>query len=120
MYLIIYINLHIKEGGHSSPVVACWTSDHWAAGSNPLRGMFLIINKFHLIVPHACFAQFSLNNVQKRVIKQTSFHLTSKRHLNDDLVHQKLELYIECYERTKNLQAMNIHEGKASSSMNIP
>ena len=24
----------------SSPEVACWTSDHWVAGSNPLRGMF--------------------------------------------------------------------------------
>ena len=27
-------------GGHRIPVVACWTSDHWVADSNPLKGMF--------------------------------------------------------------------------------
>ena len=38
--------------------------DHWIAGSNPLRGMFH--RYFHLIVPCACLAQFSLNNVQNK------------------------------------------------------
>ena len=27
-------------GGRGSPEVVCWASDHWVAGSNPLRGMF--------------------------------------------------------------------------------
>ena len=30
------------SGGRRSPVVACWASDHWVAGSNPLRGSFVI------------------------------------------------------------------------------
>ena len=52
----------------SSPEIAYWTSDHWVADWNPLRGM---INRyFHLIVPCACLAQFNLNNVIKRGIKQ--------------------------------------------------
>ena len=28
--------------GRRSPAVACWASDHWVAGSNPLRGSFVI------------------------------------------------------------------------------
>ena len=32
----------IDHGGRRSPAVACWTSDHWVAGSNPLRGSFVI------------------------------------------------------------------------------
>ena len=28
------------RGGRSGPFVACWISDHWVAGSNPLRSMF--------------------------------------------------------------------------------
>ena len=28
------------EGGRRSPAVACWASDHWVDGSNPLRGKF--------------------------------------------------------------------------------
>ena len=27
-------------GGRRSPAVACWASDHWVVGSNPLRGKF--------------------------------------------------------------------------------
>ena len=38
-------------------------SDHWVAGSNPLRAMFH--HQLRLIVPCACLAQFSLNNVHK-------------------------------------------------------
>ena len=30
----------LDHGGRGTPAVACWTSDHWVAGSNPLRGMF--------------------------------------------------------------------------------
>ena len=29
-------------GGRRSPAVACWASDHWVVGSNPLRGSFII------------------------------------------------------------------------------
>ena len=50
-------------GGHSIPELACWTSDYWVAGSNPLRGVFR--QQFHLIVPCACWAQFSLHDVHK-------------------------------------------------------
>ena len=45
------------------------SEDHWVAGSNPPGGMFH--HYFHLIV---CLAQFSLNNVHKRGIKQHNFH----------------------------------------------
>ena len=31
---------HPQAGGRSCPGVVCWTSGHWAAGSNPPRGMF--------------------------------------------------------------------------------
>ena len=27
-------------GGRRSPAVACWGSDHWVDGSNPLKGKF--------------------------------------------------------------------------------
>ena len=32
----------VYEGGRRtcSPAVACWASDHWVDGSNPLRGKF--------------------------------------------------------------------------------
>ena len=33
-------NTYIFLGGRRSPAVACWASDHWVAGSNPLRGKF--------------------------------------------------------------------------------
>ena len=29
-----------RRGGRRSPAVASWTSDHWVASSNPLRGKF--------------------------------------------------------------------------------
>ena len=29
-----------NAGGRRSPAVACWSSDHWVASSNPLRGKF--------------------------------------------------------------------------------
>ena len=32
--------LVVPDGGRRSPEVACWTSDHWVASSNPLRGKF--------------------------------------------------------------------------------
>ena len=35
-----YIIYGYFECGRSRPAVACWTSDHWVAGSNPLKGMF--------------------------------------------------------------------------------
>ena len=30
----------VTGGGHRSPAVACWASDHWVASSNPLWGKF--------------------------------------------------------------------------------
>ena len=53
-------------GGLSSPEVACWTSDHWVADSNPLGVCF--INNFNSS-PCACLVQFSLNNVVRGSIK---------------------------------------------------
>ena len=34
------LNFKPSVDGRRSPVVACWDSDHWFAGSNPIRGMF--------------------------------------------------------------------------------
>ena len=36
-----------KVGGRRSPAVACWASDHWVVGSNPLGGQVS-----SLISPH--------------------------------------------------------------------
>ena len=43
--VVTYLNapvmwLYYFGGGRRSPAVACWTSDHWVARSNPLRGKF--------------------------------------------------------------------------------
>ena len=41
LYGRINLFLSIESfGGRRSPAVACWASDHWVAGSNPLRGKF--------------------------------------------------------------------------------
>ena len=37
--LLLFTCLNYR-GGHRSPAVACWASDHWVASSNPLRGKF--------------------------------------------------------------------------------
>ena len=62
----------IKLAGCSSIEVAQWTSDDWVAGSNPLGGM--IHRSIHLMVPCACLAQCSLNNVNKGGLTQQLFH----------------------------------------------
>ena len=46
------------------PALLYFTSDHRVTGSNPLGVMFHQII-FYPIVPCACLAQFSLNNVHK-------------------------------------------------------
>ena len=78
--LMTFINKATRSpeisGGRRSPAVACWASDHWVASSNLLRGKFR--HSFRLIIPGICLAQFSLNNVHKRGLKNHHFfHLTN-------------------------------------------
>ena len=40
-YLYVYLLYYISSLHNSTAVVACWTTDHWVAGSNPLRGVFV-------------------------------------------------------------------------------
>ena len=40
-YLYVYLLYYISSLHNSTAVVACCTTDHWVAGSNPLRGVFV-------------------------------------------------------------------------------
>ena len=53
----------------SSQEVACWTSDHWATGSNPVRSM--LHHLFHIIIPCTCFGQIKQCATRRL---STSFH----------------------------------------------
>ena len=56
-------------GGYSCPGVACWPSDHWAAGSNPLSE---IIN-LHSVSPVIDWRSFSLSIEHDGGIKRHHF-----------------------------------------------
>ena len=106
----IWVSPKRSKSGCSSPVVACWASDHWVANSNPLRG---IIN-FTSLSPVLSWPRFSLINVHKGGLELHHFISFPKRSKTDQ--EQRSHYTVCCSGNEFTLPFLQVHCNTGGSS----